>query len=137
MTLAKNINAVRFTIDGSKVKYSRSITLLKYNLQDGRVNFNFIFLLPKKILAATTARRLAVVDVERGEQLLAYDNCAFSGRERVGVATDPVCPSLAVCVSVNGKGLTLLDLRMPLPLEFFYEVSKIVDGEKTVREIVF
>lgn len=80
----------------------------------------------KKILAATTARKLAVVDVERGEQLLAYENCAYnaSGKDRVGVATDPVCPSLAVCVSVNGKGLTLLDLRMPLPLEFFYEVSR-------------
>lgn len=66
---------------------------------------------------------MAVVDVERGEQLLAYDNCAFSGRDRAGVATDPVCPSVAVCVNINGKGLTLLDLRMPLPLDFLYDVS--------------
>lgn len=76
-----------------------------------------------KILAATTARRLAVVDVERGEQLLAYDNCAYGGRERSGLATDPVCPNMAVSVAVNGKGLTLLDLRMPLPLDFVYDVS--------------
>lgn len=76
-----------------------------------------------QILAATTARRLAVVDVERGEQLLAYDNCAFSGRDRTGLAADPVCPNMAVSVAVNGKGLTLLDLRMPLPLDFVYDVS--------------
>lgn len=61
--------------------------------------------------------------MERGEQLLAYDNCAFSGRDRAGVATDPICPSVAVCVTVNGRGLTLLDLRMPLPLDFLYDVS--------------
>jgi hypothetical protein len=66
-----------------------------------------------------------VVDVERGEQLLAYDNCAFSGRDRTGLAADPVCPNMAVSVAVNGKGLTLLDLRMPLPLDFVYDVSLI------------
>lgn len=64
--------------------------------------------------------------MERGEQLLAYDNCAYSGRDRAGVATDPICPSVAVCVTVNGKGLTLLDLRMPLPLDFLYDVSILV-----------
>lgn len=74
-------------------------------------------------MAATTARRLAVVDVERGQQLLAYDNCAFSGRDRTGLATDPLCPNMAVSVAVNGKGLTLLDLRMPLPLDFVHDVS--------------
>lgn len=30
---------------------------------------------------------------------------------------------MAVSVAVNGKGLTLLDLRMPLPLDFVYDVS--------------
>jgi hypothetical protein len=69
-------------------------------------------------------RRVAVVDVERGDQLLAYDNCAFNGRDRTGLATDPVCPNMAVSVAVNGKGLTLLDLRMPLPLDFLYDVSR-------------
>lgn len=66
-----------------------------------------------------------MVDVERGEQLLAYDNCAFSGRDRTGLAADPVCPNMAVSVAVNGKGLTLLDLRMPLPLDFVYDVSSL------------
>lgn len=78
-----------------------------------------------QILATTTARRLAVVDVERGEQLVAYDNCTFSGRDRTGLAADPNCPHMAVSVCVNGKGLTLLDLRMPLPLDFVYDVRAI------------
>lgn len=102
LTLARNVNAVRFTSDGSR------------------------------ILAATTARRLAVVDVERGEQLLAYDNCAFGGRERSGLAADPVCPNMAVSVAVNGKGLTLLDLRMPLPLDFVYDLH-----ESQIRDVCF
>ncbi|PSN29367.1 hypothetical protein C0J52_27415 [Blattella germanica] len=85
-----------------------------------------------QILAATTARRLAVVDVERGEQLLAYDNCAFSGRDRTGLAADPVCPNMAVSVAVNGKGLTLLDLRMPLPLDFVYDLHGSV-----IRDLAF
>ncbi|XP_046408299.1 uncharacterized protein LOC124172844 [Ischnura elegans] len=102
MTLARNVNAVRFTSDGSR------------------------------ILAATTSRRLAVVDVERGEQLLAYDNCAFSGRDRTGLAADPACPNLAVSVAVNGKGFTLLDLRMPLPLDFVYDLHGSV-----IRDVAF
>ncbi|XP_071444368.1 uncharacterized protein [Hetaerina americana] len=102
MTLARNVNAVRFTSDGSR------------------------------ILAATTARRLAVVDVERGEQLLAYDNCAFSGRDRTGLAADPACPNVAVSVAVNGKGFTLLDLRMPLPLDFVYDLHGSV-----IRDLAF
>ncbi|CAB3368969.1 uncharacterized protein LOC135934438 [Cloeon dipterum] len=102
LTLARNINAVRFTSDGSK------------------------------ILAATTVRRVAVVDVERGDQLLSYDNCAFNGRDRTGLATDPVCPNMAVSVAVNGKGLTLLDLRMPLPLDFLYDLHSSV-----IRDVTF
>ncbi|KAK6635050.1 hypothetical protein RUM44_000299 [Polyplax serrata] len=102
MTLARHVNAVRFTSDGSR------------------------------ILAATTARRLAVVDVERGQQLLAYDNCAFSGRDRTGLATDPLCPNMAVSVAVNGKGLTLLDLRMPLPLDFVHDLHTGV-----IRDVTF
>ena len=67
-----------------------------------------------------------VVDVERGEQLLAYDNCAYNGNgNRTGLATDPAGVNLAICVAVNGKGLTLVDLRMPLPLDFIYDVSLI------------
>lgn len=138
-----------------------------------------MFILTFQILASTTARRLAVIDVERGEQVMSYDNCkgfffsfsfpfsiqfynyknivhfhftgAFNGRDRAGLAADPVCPNMAVCSCVNGKvglkfvfsleyffsflfpsnnrcilfiqGLTLFDLRMPLPLDFVYDVS--------------
>ncbi|KAK7789973.1 hypothetical protein R5R35_008499 [Gryllus longicercus] len=102
LTLARNVNAVRFTSDGTR------------------------------ILAATTARRLAVVDVERGEQLLAYDNCAFNGRDRTALAADPIRPNMAVSVAVNGKGLTLLDLRMPLPLDFVYDLHGSV-----IKDLVF
>ncbi|GIX93492.1 WD_REPEATS_REGION domain-containing protein [Caerostris extrusa] len=85
-----------------------------------------------RILAATTARRLAVIDVERGEQVMSYDNCAFNGRDRAGLAVDPLCPNMAVCSCINGKGLTLFDLRMPLPLDFVYDLHTAV-----IRDITF
>lgn len=53
----RNINGVRFTSDGSR------------------------------LLAVTTAKKLVVLDVERGEQILNYEHCAFNGRERVPVAS--------------------------------------------------
>ncbi|XP_064485880.1 uncharacterized protein LOC135398401 isoform X1 [Ornithodoros turicata] len=106
MGLARNVNAVRFTSDGSR------------------------------ILAATTARRLAVIDVERGEQVMTYDNSvfagAFNGRDRGSLAADPICPNMAVCSCVNGKGLTLFDLRMPLPLDFVYDLHNSI-----IRDVMF
>ncbi|XP_043274005.1 POC1 centriolar protein homolog [Venturia canescens] len=102
LTQAKNVNAVRFTSDGSRV------------------------------LAATNSRRLVVIDVERGEQMLAYDNCTFSGRNRTGLATDPSGPNLAISVAPNGRGLTLIDLRMPLPLDLVYDLHGSV-----IRDICF
>lgn len=102
VSLARNINAVRFTSDGSR------------------------------ILATTTARRLAVIDVERGDQILSYDNCAFNGVDRTGLAVDPITPNMAVCCCVNGKGLSLFDLRMPLPLDFLYDVHHGI-----IRDLVF
>ncbi|XP_063230094.1 uncharacterized protein LOC134535109 [Bacillus rossius redtenbacheri] len=102
LTTAKNISGVRFTSDGSR------------------------------ILATSSARRLTVVDVERGEQLLAYDNCAYGGKDRTGLATDPLCPNMAVSVASNGKGLTLIDLRMPLPLDFVYDLHNAV-----IRDLAF
>ncbi|KAF8785909.1 uncharacterized protein LOC129959462 isoform X2 [Argiope bruennichi] len=98
----RNVNAVRFTSDGSR------------------------------ILASTTARRLAVIDVERGEQVMSYDNCAFNGRDRAALAADPLNPHMAVCSCVNGKGLTIFDLRMPLPLDFVYDLHTGV-----IRDITF
>eukprot|EP00058_Branchiostoma_floridae_P008990 XP_002594478.1 hypothetical protein BRAFLDRAFT_124957 [Branchiostoma floridae] len=92
LSLARNINAVRFTSDGCR------------------------------ILATTTARRLAIIDVESGEQLGSYDSCAFNGRDRTGLAADPTNPSIALCCTVNGKGVTVFDLRMPLPLDFINDL---------------
>ncbi|CAG0892186.1 unnamed protein product [Darwinula stevensoni] len=102
MSLARNVNAVRFTSDGCR------------------------------ILAGTSARRLAVIDVERGEQLIAYDNCAYNGRDRSALAADPICPYMAVTVCVNGKGITLFDLRMPLPLDFMYDLH-----DAPIRDLLF
>lgn len=102
MGMTRNINAVRFTSDGSR------------------------------ILAATTARRLAVIDVERGEQVMTYDNCAYDTKDRASLAADPICPNMAVCSSANGKGLTLFDLRMPLPLDFVYDLH-----DNAIRDLLF
>ncbi|GFY31816.1 WD_REPEATS_REGION domain-containing protein [Trichonephila clavipes] len=57
---------------------------------------------------------------------------SFSGTDRTGLAADPVCPNMAVCSCVNGKGLTLFDLRMPLPLDFVYDLHPNI-----VRDITF
>lgn len=103
LSLARNINAVRFTPDG------------------------------QKILATTAVRRLAVLDVESGEQIFSYDNCTFNGRDRTALASSShSAPNLAVCACVNGKGLALFDLRMPLPLDFVHELH---DG--IVRDVMF
>lgn len=102
VSLARNVNAVRFNCDGSK------------------------------ILASTTARRLAVIDISRGEQVLSYDNCAFNGRDRAGLAADPSNPQVVACSCVNGKGLTLFDLRMQLPLDFLYDIHSGI-----IRDVMF
>ncbi|KAE9532922.1 hypothetical protein AGLY_009350 [Aphis glycines] len=137
MAVAKNVNAVRFTSDGS-----RTVFLIVTNSERSDECIDFTVMCVLCILACTTSRRLSVVDVERGEQLLAYDNCAASGRDRTGLATDPTSPNIAVSVAVNGKGLTLLDLRMPLPLDYVYDVSSqrkwsLQLHSSTIRDIVF
>ncbi|XP_072027003.1 uncharacterized protein [Amphiura filiformis] len=101
-SLARNINAVRFTSDG------------------------------RKILATTTAGRLAVVDVETGAQLITYDSCAFNGRDRTGLAVDPKCPHTVVCTCVNGKGLAVFDLRMSIPLLYIYDLHSDI-----IRDVTF
>ncbi|KAH7985059.1 hypothetical protein HPB52_024345 [Rhipicephalus sanguineus] len=124
MGMTRNINAVRFTSDGSR------------------------------ILAATTARRLAVIDVERGEQVMTYDNCAYDTKDRASLAADPICPKhgclqlsqwkgaheIHVTVTpvekhlqtVQLAGLTLFDLRMPLPLDFVYDLH-----DNAIRDLLF
>ncbi|EDO44378.1 predicted protein [Nematostella vectensis] len=103
LSIARNINGVRFTADG------------------------------RKILAATTARRLAVLDSETGEQILTYDNCVFNGRDRTGIAVDlQGSPHVAVATCVDGHGLCIFDLRMPLPAENVYNLHGSI-----IRDIVF
>ena len=52
----------------------------------------------------------------------------FNGRDRTGLAvSSPSRPNFVVCSSVNGKGLALLDLRMPLPLDFVHEVLSVTN----------
>ncbi|UXI20871.1 hypothetical protein NH340_JMT06814 [Sarcoptes scabiei] len=75
-----------------------------------------------KILATTSSRRFSVIDVEHGTPILYYDNCAFSSsRDRTPLAVYPHCPNIAACAYINGKGITVLDLRMPLPLDFIFD----------------
>jgi WD40 repeat protein len=102
MISGRNISAVRFTSDG------------------------------RRILASITSRKLTVLDLERGEPIHFYDNCCFGTRERLPLATDPLCPHLAVCSCANGKGLTLFDLRMPLPFDFVFELH-----DNVIRDIIF
>lgn len=103
LSLARNIKAVRFTTDG------------------------------RKILASTNSRRLVVMDVETGEQVVSYDNCVYNGPDRTGLAVDvQTGPNIAACCCVNGRGLSIFDLRMPLPLDFIYDLHNNV-----IRDVMF
>lgn len=95
----------------STIHLGRGITAIKFT-PDGT-----------KILATSTAKRLAVLDVERGNQIQCYDNCAFFSKDRIALSTDPNNPNVAVCNCSDGKSLTLLDIRMPMPREFLFNVS--------------
>ena len=79
-----------------------SIDLVSFEL---KVNILYFVIYPffLQILTTTTARRMAVIDVEKGDQISSYDNCAFNGRDRAGLAVDPTNPNMAVCCCVNGK----------------------------------
>ena len=103
--MVRNVNGIKFTCDGCR------------------------------IIAATNNKRLTVVDVERGEQIQSYENSAFTGREYgrgIPMATDPGSSHMAVCCCVSGKGLTLFDLRMPLPLDFVLDLHS-----SSIRDIAF
>ncbi|RMX52814.1 hypothetical protein pdam_00012212, partial [Pocillopora damicornis] len=85
------------------------------------------------ILASTNARRLVVMDVETGEQIVSYDNCVYNGPDRTGLAVDiQAGPNIAACCCVNGRGLSIFDLRMPLPLDFIYDLHNNV-----IRDVMF
>ena len=64
------------------------------------------------------------MDTERGEPTHFYDNCCYSAstRDRVPLITSPFCPHLAISTCTNGKGLTIFDLRMPLPADVLFEL---------------
>ena len=48
----------------------------------------------------------------------------YNGPDRTGLAVDAQTgPNVAACCCVNGRGLSMFDLRMPLPLDFIYDVS--------------
>ena len=65
---------------------------------------------------------MCVVDVESANVFVMYENSVYASPARQPVATHPESPNLAACVTVNGKGITLFDLRMPLPLDFLVDV---------------
>uniref|UniRef100_A0A6G1SEC0 Uncharacterized protein n=1 Tax=Aceria tosichella TaxID=561515 RepID=A0A6G1SEC0_9ACAR len=83
----KNINAVKYNADGSRV-------------------------------LATTSKRISIIDAERGDLIHSYENCAYPGRGRVPLASDPENPNMAICVNTNGKGIILLDMREQQPAKF-------------------
>ncbi|XP_075586132.1 uncharacterized protein LOC124490657 [Dermatophagoides farinae] len=87
----------------------------------------------KKILATTSSRRVSVIDVEHGTPIVCYDSCAYiPSRDRTPLAVDPESPNIAACSYVNGKGVTILDLRMPLPLDFIFDFHTDI-----IRDIIF
>ena len=48
----------------------------------------------------------------------------YNGPDRTGLAVDAhTGPNIAACCCVNGRGLSMFDFRMPLPLDFIYDVS--------------
>ncbi|XP_050692880.1 uncharacterized protein LOC126983809 [Eriocheir sinensis] len=103
LNLARAINALAFSPDGTKA------------------------------ISSSVSRKVVLMDVERGATLLAYDNCASPQESpRQPLATHPALPHLAACPAVNGRGITLLDLRMPLPLDFIYDIH-----EDTIHDLLF
>lgn len=78
----------------------------------------------EQAITTSVSRKVNIVDIERGTPLLAYDNCASPLEVRQPLIVHPSLPYLAACTTVNARGITLLDLRMPLPLDFIYDVSQ-------------
>ncbi|XP_069169465.1 uncharacterized protein [Procambarus clarkii] len=94
LSLARAINALNFSPDGSKA------------------------------ITTSVSRKVNIVDIEKGTPLLAYDNCASPVDVRQPLIVHPSLPYLAACTTVNARGITLLDLRMPLPLDFIYDLHE-------------
>lgn len=73
-----------------------------------------------------------MIDVEKGELICSYDNCAYSGRDRAPLASDPQNPYMAICGCTNGKGLITFDLRKQQPAHFALNVHS-----SLIRDIIY
>lgn len=73
-----------------------------------------------------------MIDAARGDLICSYDNCAYSGRDRAPLASDPVNPDMAICGCTNGKGLITFDLRKPQPAHFALNVHS-----SLIRDIIY
>lgn len=73
-----------------------------------------------------------MIDAERGELICSYDNCAYSGKDRAPLASDPQDPHMAICGCTNGKGLITFDLRKQQPAHFALNVHA-----SLIRDIIY
>lgn len=61
----------------------------------------------------------------------------YNGPDRTGLAVDTLeAPNLVACCCVNGRGLSMFDLRTPLPLDFIYDVSSNVGSNINIMTIL-
>lgn len=73
-----------------------------------------------------------MIDVERGELICSYDSCAYSGKDRAPLASDPQNPNLAICGCTKGKGLISFDLRKSRPIHFALDVHS-----SLIKDIIY
>jgi len=90
--------------------------------------------------AALNSKTTVVIDAQTAEVKMTYPNTCYTGSERSAIAacphkqsvlTDGLFDAIVVVSSVNGKGLTYMDLRMARPVK---EIGDVHD--KTIRDIV-
>lgn len=73
-----------------------------------------------------------MIDAERCELITSYDNCAYAGKERAPLASDPRNPNLAICGGTDGKGLINFDLRQTKPAGFAHNVHSSI-----IQDIIY
>lgn len=73
-----------------------------------------------------------MIDAERGELVCAYDNCAYSSRDRAILASDPYNPYMAICGCTNGKGLMTFDLRHQNPAFIALNIHS-----TTIKDVIY
>lgn len=67
-----------------------------------------------------------MIDAERSEVICSYENCAYIGRDRAPLASNPKDPFMAICSCPNGKGLITFDLRKQTPAHFALNIHSSV-----------